>query len=266
MRRPLFLTAVLLVIVIGGSWPAWAKGRESLVTIVHGLPQFTADIYVDGELLLSGFRPEEATDPLPLPAGTYQVQIREVGAAADSPPVLEADLKVPGGRNLSVIAHLDGSGEPTVSVFDNRLGKVPPGRSRLSLRHQAEAAPVELVVDGDPVLSGVRSGEEDAMVIPAATHDVQVVAGDGEVLVSRGSLKLQEGSAYFVYLIGSASDNTLDLMVQRAAGLESPPSGVDTGGGGLAPHPEASLWPVVMLVAVALGLAVAGRMVPQRTP
>ncbi|HJV05598.1 MAG TPA: hypothetical protein VJ868_10095, partial [Actinomycetota bacterium] len=64
MRRPLFLTAVLLVIVIGGSWPARAKSRESLVTIVHGLPQFTADIYVDGELLLSGFRPEEATDPL----------------------------------------------------------------------------------------------------------------------------------------------------------------------------------------------------------
>jgi hypothetical protein len=84
------------------------------VTIVHGLPRFTADIYVDGELLLSGFRPREATDPLPLPASTYHVEIRDVGAEPDSPPALEADLTVPGGKDLSVVAHLDQNGEPTV--------------------------------------------------------------------------------------------------------------------------------------------------------
>lgn len=259
MRRPLFLTAVLLVVAT--SSPTWAKPQESLVTIVHGLPRFTADIYVDGKLLLSGFRPEEATDPLHLAAGTYRVEIREVGAPADSSPVLEADLSVPGGKNLSVIAHLDANGEPTVSVFSNALRHVPPGRSRVALRHQAEAASVQLVVDGSPVLKGVASGEEGEMVIPAATHEIQVVTEDGRALVSRSSLALEEGSAYFLYLIGSDSEGTLDLMVQRATGLASPPSGVATGDGGLAAQSGGPLWLLVLMAGAALGLAISVRQV-----
>jgi hypothetical protein len=262
MRRPLLLTAMLLV--LAASLPASAQPRQSLVTIVHGLPRFTADIYVDGELFLSGFRPEQATDPVELAVGTYHVEIREVGAPADSSPVLEADLSVPGDKDLSVIAHLDENGEPTVSVFENEVGDVPPGRSRLSLRHQAEAAPVQLMVDGTPLLARVASGEEDGTAIPAATHDVEVVAEDGASLVPRSSLQFEEGTAYFLYLIGSTTEGTLDLMVQRATGLASPPSGVATGDGGLADESGLPPWAMVLMLGAALALAITGREVARR--
>jgi hypothetical protein len=42
-----------------------------------------------------------------------------------------------------VIAHLDEAGPPTVSVFENAVPRIPPGRARLLVRHQAAAPPVE---------------------------------------------------------------------------------------------------------------------------
>jgi hypothetical protein len=254
MRRLLLFS----VILVAGATPAGAQPRSSTVTIVHGLPEFTADIYVDGELLLSGFRPEEATDPMELPAGTYQVDIRDAGAPEDDPAALAATLDVPGGRNLSVIAHLNESGEPTVSVFDNDVSPVPAGRSRLLLRHQAAASPVDLLVDGQSVVRNVASGEQDGMIIPAATHEITVAGRAGEELPSPTSLELEDGTAYYLYLIGSSEEATLDLMVQPVTGLASAPSGVATGLGGLA-EPTFP-WALVGVMALAaIGLAVGGR-------
>jgi hypothetical protein len=254
MRRLLLFSAVVLV----GATPAWAQARNSTVTIVHGLPEFTADIYVDGELLLSGFRPEEATDPMELPAGTYHVDIRNAGDPEDAAPALAADLQVPGGKNLSVIAHLNESGEPTVSVFDNDVSPVPAGRSRLLLRHQAAASPVDLLVDGKSVVRNVASGEQDGMVIPSAPHEIAVEGEDGDSLPSPTSLEVEDGTAYYLYLIGSTEEATLDLMVQPVTGLDSAPSGVATGNGGLA-EPQVPWGLVSIMVLAAAGLAVGAR-------
>jgi hypothetical protein len=256
MPRLALLPALLLVAM---PTPVWAQAETSTVTIVHGLPEFTADIYVDGELLLSGFEPEEATDPLDLPAGTYNVQIRDAGASKSSAPALEADLDVPGGKNLSVIAHLDETGEPTVSVFDNDLSQVPAGRARVLLRHQAEAPAAELMVDGASVVTGVASGDEGEGVVSAASVDIEVAAANGESLVSPTSVDLQEGSAYYLYLIGSSTEANLALMVQEVGGLESAPSGVATGFGGSAEEPSIAWWVVVLVTAAAVVAARAAR-------
>jgi uncharacterized protein DUF4397 len=256
MRRLLLWPALLLVAM---PMPAWAQGANSIVTIVHGLPEFTADIYVNGDLLLSGFQPEQATDPMELPAGTYDVEIRDAGASESSKPALQADLEVPGGKNLSVIAHLDGSGNPTVSVFDNDISRVPPGRARLLVRHQAEAPPVSLMVDGASLLSGVASGDEGERVVRAARSEISIATEDGESLVGPTSVNLEDGTAYYLYLIGSSTEANLDLMVQRVTGLESSPSEVATGLGGLATDPMFPSGMVVLMVAAAVVAATAAR-------
>jgi Domain of unknown function (DUF4397) len=256
MRRLILWPALLLVAM---TTPAWAQAGSSIVTIVHGLPQFTADIYVNGDLLLSGFQPEEATDPMELPAGTYDVQIRDAGAPENSEPALQADLEVPGGKNLSVIAHLDENGSPTVSVFENDASRVPPGRTRLLVRHQAEAPPIELMVDGESFLSGVASGDEGEGVVPAARSEIAIASEDGESLVEPTSVNLEEGTAYYLYLIGSSTEATLDLMVQRVGALESAPSGVATGLGGLAGGRTFPWLVVVLLVAAGAVAARAAR-------
>jgi hypothetical protein len=256
MRKLFGLFALLLV--VAGPSPGWAQEPgTSLVTIVHGLPRFTADIYVDGDLVLSGFKPKDTTDPIPMPAGDYEVEIRNAGAAENSEPALAAELAVPEGKNLSVVAHLDEAGNPTVSVFDNDVARVPAGKSRLLVRHQAEAPPIDLEVDGRNVLTGVASGDQEGQPLSASGHEFALVmARGGEELVQPTPIDLEEGTAYFLYLIGSAQGETLDVMVQQVDGLQSGPTGVATGNGGLAETPGFPAWAAALVAVSAVTLAV----------
>lgn len=250
-----------LAILFIGAIPTMANAQPqtSTVTIVHGLPRFTADIYVNGDLVLSGFKPREVTDPIELPAGDYQVDIRDAGAAASSDPALSAEITVPGGQDLSVVAHLDENAAPTVSVFEDRVSRVPAGRARLLLRHQAAAPPIEARAAGRSLFT-VSSGEQAERVLSAKTHELAVVTADGaDPLIDPTTLELDEGAAYFVYLIGSSEDQTLDVMVQAVAGIQTAPSGVETGNGGLAAEPGFPAWAVALMAAAAIALVLSAR-------
>jgi hypothetical protein len=255
MRRIVPSLILSLVSAAAAAVPGWAQEQPSEVTVVHGLPRFTADVYVDGELLLSGFEPREATDPMALPPGTYGVEIRNAGDPESSEPALAAELEVPPGRNLSVVAHLDEAGEPTVSVFDNEVARIAAGKARLLVRHQAAAPSVEVEANGDSLFT-VASGEQVERSLPASTLDLAVAATDGsDMLVEPTTVELQEGVAHFVYLIGSAEEQTLDFMVQAVAGAHTSPSEVQTGTGGHSP-PVAPAWAVIL--ATAAGVALVG--------
>lgn len=255
MRKVLSLLASLLIVVAfaGGGW-AKAKANSS-VTIVHGLPRFTADVYVNGELLLSGFKAESTTDPLTLEEGEYDVAIRDVGSPADSEPALQDVITLNGGLNVSIVAHLDEGGTPALSVFENDLSQIPAGESLLVIRHQAAAPAVDVMSDGETLLTDVTSGNEAETNLAVATHEVAVAAaGGGEELVSPTALQFEEGTAHVLYLIGSADDDTLDLMVQIVSGLQSAPSGVATGDGGLAETPAFPAWAAIVMIGAAFVL------------
>jgi uncharacterized protein DUF4397 len=257
VRKLLSLLASLLIVVVfaGG---ASAKANSS-VTIVHGLPRFTADVYVNGELLLSGFKAESTTDPLTLTEGEYDVAIRNVGSPADSEPALQDVITLNGGLNVSIVAHLDEGGSPALSVFENDLSQIPAGESLLVVRHQAAAPAVDVLSDGETLLTDVTSGNEAETNLAVATHEVAVAAaGGGEELVSPTALQFEEGTAQVLYLIGSADDDTLGLMVQTVSGLQSAPSGVATGDGGLAETPGFPAWAAIVMIGAVLVLVASG--------
>jgi hypothetical protein len=240
--------------VFACSRSAKAKANSS-VTIVHGLPRFTADVYVNGELLLSGFKAESTTDPLTLTEGEYDVAIRNVGSPADSEPALQDMITLGGGLNVSIVAHLDEGGNPALSVFENDLSQIPAGESLLVVRHQAAAPAVDVLSDGETLLTDLTSGAEAETNLAVATHEVAVAAaGGGEEFVSPTALQFEEGTAHVLYLIGSADEDTLDLMVQTVSGLESAPSGVATGDGGLAETPGFPAWAAIVMIGAAFVL------------
>ena len=239
---------VMAMCALGASGASAARSNEATVTIVHGLPNFTADIYVNDDLLLDGFRPKEVAGPLQLPPGTYVVDIREVGAAAASEPVLSDRLEVPPRVNVSVVAHLDGSGEARLSVFSNDFEAVPAGRSLLVVRSVAEAPTVTVSLDGRAEIRGLASGDEGSAVVDPGRREIEVEGGPGVALRPQ-NVPLPEGGGQIVYLVGSAGEETLDLMVQSIDDVATPPSGVLTGTGGLVGGSDDQIrWPVLVLL------------------
>src|SRR5713101_4733353 len=69
------LIAIWLLAAFVPAAEASGTASNASITVLHGLPQFTADVYVNGKLLLDGFKPESVTQPISVPAGTYHIAI-----------------------------------------------------------------------------------------------------------------------------------------------------------------------------------------------
>jgi hypothetical protein len=241
-------------------------GDNATLTVLHGLPNFTADVYVNGALLLDGFQPESATDPLSLPPGKYDVAIRETGAAANAPPVLKTSLRLEAGANYTAVAHLTAEGGNTVSLFKNNASSIPPGKSRLMFRDVASAPQVSVLVDGNSTFKGVASGRSRGSVIVPGRHSVELVSDGGSALLPSQGVTLHEGAETYLYLIGSADDQTLDLMFQEVAAVGSSPAGVNAGDGGLAAPSGFPRWAVALMGLSALLALACIRLLSRRRP
>jgi hypothetical protein len=248
-----FIVVVLVLLAATPAWGALAKPAPAIVTVLHALPGFTADVYVNGDLTLSGFEPETATDPLELPAGEYTIEIRDVGAAPDSDPALEGTATLSAGQNVSIIAGLTNDGDPALNVFVNDLARVPAGQSRLIVRNVADAPSFGVRLDGDLVFKKVPNAAEATKQVAAGVYSFKTTPSSGS-RIGPQELVLEEGTAGIVYTVGSAKDGTLDLMFQTIQGLQNSPSSVLTGDGGLAAPPGFPAWATVTMVLAVLFL------------
>lgn len=246
----LVLSGLALVALTVTSASASPPGGKASLTVLHGLPNFTADIYVNGKLTLDGFKPESVTEPLRLLAGTYDVAIRSVGEPATAKPVLEASLTLKAGHDYTAVANLGGTGQPELSLFNNDLSPVPAGQSRLVVRNVADSPSLRVDLDGKRRFTGLGPMEQADAILPSRIYSISMSAGDG-TSIGPMTIQLAEGTAQVVYVIGSASDKTLDLMVQALGDLGSTPTGVQTGTGGAAAPPGFPRWATAFLTVAA---------------
>jgi len=250
-----------LLLAAGSVSPASAQAPTGTVTIVHAFRGLVADVYLDGKVALTGFEPERTTDPLQIPAGDHQVAVREAKADPNSTPAVAGTLKVVAGANISAVVHMAQDGKPTMTQFDNDVQHVAPGSARLTVRHTAAAPAVNVVVDGTPLVTNlVNPNQSPPRELSAAAHQVTVdAAGGGSAVVPPNSVTLADGTAQFLYLIGSTSDNSVGWLTQTVQGLASAPAGVTTGTDGLAQPARFPMTVFMVLLALALMTAPALR-------
>lgn len=231
--RLIAVLAVALMVLFAPA--AQASQHTGLVTVVHGIPGVPVDVYVNGDLTLENFEPGTITDPLELPAGTYDIEIFEAGADPDTDdPVISGSADLAAGDDVSVVAHLDADGSPTLSLFDNDVSTVAAGDARVTIRHTAAAPAVDILVGGEPTFTDIQNGDEIVADLPAGTIEAAVaLAGTTDPVIGPVEVDLQEGANTIIYAIGSADDDTLDVLVQIIEGLHEAPDRVESGLGGL---------------------------------
>ena len=214
---------------------AMADGHGAQVTVVHGIPGLTVDVWANGDPLLTDFEPGTVTDPVSLPAGDYDLEIYAAGTDPEgNDPALSDTVSVTDGLNASVVAHLTESGDPTLSVFVNDTSEVASGEARLTVRHVAAAPAVDILAGGDAIFEGVTNPNEGVVDVPAGDYDVAINAAgtDTEVTAVPG-FSLAEGANTIVYAIGDLEGGSFELLVQSISDLHSDAEGIDAGTAGL---------------------------------
>lgn len=236
-----------------GAAPAMAAEGDATVSVLHGVPGLTVDVYINGDEAISDFEPGTLTDPMMLAAGAYDIQVFADGETPDSAdPAIEAmGVEVPASANLTLVAHLSEGGDPMLSAFANSTEPIAAGETRVTVRHLAAAPAVDVRANGDVIVEGLTNPNEASLDTAAGmiTADV-VLAGTEDVAIGPAELDLAEGVNTIVTAWGSAEDGNLDLAVQTVE-AHSTPSGVPSGLGGAA---DQRLLGITLALAGVLGL------------
>jgi hypothetical protein len=256
--RTLFALAAAALVSVAATGTAAAQSGTGTVTVVHGVPGLTVDVYVDGEPTLTGFAPGTVTDPIELPAGSYELAVRAAGEPADAAPAISGSADLPAGANASIVAHLDASGSPTLSVFANDVSPTAAGEGRLVVRHTAAAPAVDVLAGGSALFTGLSNPNEATADVPADTYSASVAAaGTTEPVIGPADVPVAEGQATIVYAIGSLEEGSLGVAVQTIGGLHSAPGSVPAGSGGLpAAGSSSPVWALAVAGVGLVGLAV----------
>jgi hypothetical protein len=259
------------LVALGGAAGAQAAERPAQLSVLHGVPGLTVDVYVNDALTLDDFEPGDLAGPLELPAGTYSVAITASDAAdASAPAIGPVDLTLEAGGNYTAAAHLTEGGDPTATLFTNDVAQTAAGEGRLTVRHVAAAPAVDVLAGGAPVITNLANPNEQVLDLPAGVVSASVAAtGTTDPVIGPADVDVAEGVNTIVYAWGSLEDDNLALAVQTVTGLHSAPDGVPAGVAGLAatnaPGDGAAAW--VVSIAVGLGvLALAIALVVLRRP
>jgi hypothetical protein len=232
------LSAVTLL-ALGGSALAAVPAQSaesSMVSVLHAVPGATVDVYANGKPLLTDFTPGTLTDPVSLAAGSYDLKVVKAGDGADGAAVIEAnDVTVPGGANITVVAHLTADGKPVLTPYVNDTSMLEAGKGRLTVRHDAAAPAVDVRANGTVAFGGLVNPKEVKADLPAGTIQADVVlAGTSDVAIGPAPVTLKAGTNTIVYAGGSAADKNLELAVQTVSTQGGMPGGVPAGTGGQA--------------------------------
>jgi hypothetical protein len=220
IRRLLIALVVLTALRVTSAF------ADVKVSVVHGIPGATVDVYVNGGLLLPNFQFGTVTPLLSVPAGNYEVKVFAAGAdpSTSIPVVSLRSTALAEGLNVTIVAHLTAVGAPALTPFLNDVsaivgqGNLPPAAtpsSRLAVRHTAQAPTVSVVANGKALVT-FSNGAEAVVDVPAHGYAVWLALPltkkpvFGPVNVRPGA-----GKSLAVYAVGSIGDGTFTLLTQN---------------------------------------------------
>jgi hypothetical protein len=252
------LGAAVLVGAGGVALAPAAQAADGTVTVVHGIPGLTVDVYVNGDETLPNFAPGTVTDPLTLPAGSYKIDIFADGEGPGGTPAITDTVELPSGANASVVAYLGTDGKPSskLGVFVNDTSAIDAGQARVTVRHVAAAPAVKVTADGTTLIESLSNPDEASADVPAKTYAVEVAPASGGAAVFSTDLALPEGASTIVYAYGALDAGTFAVATQSITGLGSAPTGVPAGEGPATPLDGGTgSTPILVLAAIAAAVA-----------
>jgi hypothetical protein len=187
-------------------------------------------VYVADEVVFADFNFGDTQDLSSL-AGATLVNLQVKLAGTDTVAIDAGDTDLPASGNYSIIANLDASGTPTLSVFANDTASIDAGNGRLQVRHTAAAPAVDVKADGAVAFSNLSNPNEAKADLPVATYSVEVVptGADEPVVIGPADIAVKDGESLIVYAVGSLEGETLTVLTESITGLGAAPASVQTG-------------------------------------
>jgi hypothetical protein len=211
MRKKLLglgLAATMVVGLMGLAGPASAAKMAKL-NVVHGIPNLTVDVCVDGVKAIPDFAPGDVVKNVELTAASHTFKIVAQGASCGGAAILTKTATLEGGKNYTVVANKNEAGDPNLKLFTNNVSPTKPGNARLTVRHTAAAPAVNVWANGAKLVGGkdFTWGKSATLQTPKGIYAAWVsLPGDFNPVIGPAVLQLKAGLAYQVYAWGDGTN------------------------------------------------------------
>lgn len=194
---------------------------QTAITLVHGIPGTPVDVVVDGDVVVDDFQPGTTAD-LTTYAGQTLSNV-EVRDSSDDSVVIGpiVSLDIPDAGNWSIVAMLDDAGTARLASFENNTTAVDAGNARLTVRHTADAGPVDVIVSGQRPITNLQNGQSQELILPVGTvSGAQLAPTGGDPIVDIGDIALGADTNTVLYVVGS--EDTSLTFIQQVVALPAP--------------------------------------------
>ena len=209
MTRIRTLLTLALVLLLA---PLAASAQNFSLFVTHGIPGddgiFLVDIEVSGlGCAIPNFAFGTILGPLDLPAGTYDITIHAGGTNCGNPVLGPITDTFDEGQNVSLVAHLTESGDPTVSKFFNDFSKAY-GRNRVIVHHVAAAGDVDVIFGRnkkrkDFVINQLSNGEQVGAELTPGNRFLTIAGSiGGPKVLGPAAIKLRPWLVTLAYAVG----------------------------------------------------------------
>jgi hypothetical protein len=175
---------------------------------------------VNGEPAVIDLAFGETTGIIPLPAGTYDVDVTPTGSTdPEIDAVISAALTLEAGVGYEVAA-VGFVSEIGAQISSLDLSPLTEGNTRVQIIHASPDAPaVDIIVNGGAAVEGLTFPDASGYLeIPGGSYDVQVAVSEtGDIALDLGSVTFEAGQVYAVFAIGQVSDGSLTVLPIGAA-------------------------------------------------
>jgi len=203
------------------------------VVVIHGIPgqdlglteDLPVDISLNGTPALTGFRFGQVTPSITLPAGAYHIDISLANFEnpGSEPPVIQADVTLHAGDNVSVVAHLDAGGAPMASLFPNLSTECHAVTNPILVHHLAAAPAVDIGAThkfaygyrSSRPLRGVTNGQQGVIDAEPGDWWINLYPAGGDHSLADAQLSVDTISIPAVYAVGSLSNESLSFIQSR---------------------------------------------------
>jgi uncharacterized protein DUF4397 len=234
------LTAAGLVVGLLGSTASIAQGeppQHDQLFLVQATPGAHVEVSLDGSVVARDVPAKDIIGPLRISPGNHVVRF-------DSGTwVVTASFTI-AKPSTDVVLHRSAFAKPkpVVTVFDNDVTPVAPGKGRLVIAHTAVVPPADVRVDGQVLFSNIANGEFIGAVVPAKTYSADIVpTGQDDPLFGPVDVSVKAAALTRVFAIGQPTNGGMDAIVQvlplRSSG-SAQPQHVNTGSAGLVATPS----------------------------
>jgi hypothetical protein len=222
MRRIVATLGAIALLLVLSAPTSFAQAAPASVRFIHASPDAPAvDVYIDGDLVLSGAEYFSTSESLSVPAGEHKLQVAPVGASRDE-AVVNDTIDLIRGRSYTIVATGDLANIKALALKDE-ASKGANGKAWVRVIHATVGAPavdVRLANSNVPLLTDQGFRSVDYLRVDPATYTFEVApAGTDQAFAISSPLRFEAGWSYTVITTGlyNTSGVGIQAVVDRTA-------------------------------------------------